>query len=686
MPQNWVEHNSDPDVRAVQTRLRESLLLNGILDKANVMCVRYYNGQPFVRDTLPSAQFMPQSVTPDYLSIGVNLVRPIVDEWHSRLMVRDWTGYRFETTDDDPEARVATRQLQYWADGFVRNTKLVRKWAKMDLTRLVMQGAVLAWDLKPQAPGGIDLRVLYPQRLSLDPRLAEPDLSQHPDILESWVVTLDELWATFRGDLEANGITEDDLDTDASFFSLIGTEYAFGRNLFGLQPGAYGTQAKGVVVHVHWRKHTDSEMMYDRVLCIQNVKAKRKGQVAERGEELPTRWIKLRKQEWPFGCKYFMFGTSDTLACSFPRSLAAELIPDETIASMCQKIDMRSIMRAPRYRLLVEEDSVVNPDEAYSDKEAARIMVRRDTRTPPSYIVPPKVDTGIQQLFQRTLDSVQRKGHVSDAMRGVSPGGRPSTGTVSALLNQGSSVIQAVADQDFDTMCYLFNGMARAALIRYARKDSQKWKDFVGRARANPRAYKACRERLAKTPTTCTLKKEAFIAETPQEGMQRLAQQFLAGRMPDYWTYRWEVSLQFGIASRAGQGEEYYAAVEMVRRLLVGAVDPSAEDAWQSSDLRQFDNHQLIIYVTKKIIETRAITDYSEKQIAALEEARLVCEHFQAVQALRESLRSQIGAAPAGAAPTMGAQAMAGPGPAGSDVPQAGAASPSVGEAVPAGA
>jgi len=615
-------------VKRCRQLLAQSCGWHAAVDGANLLCTRYYLGHQWTRvsEVGKGPGFLPQLMSAENLTTVVNKIRHFVCQWHSRLIVRDWEGrIQVREEDESPQSHLTARALQTWYNRFVSYGNLTPWERRLCFGRLICQSSFGAHQFNPQAPCGLDLRIVAPGTLTLDPLNLNPDICQHDEVVESTVISVNEAEALYGRALDRVGVK---LDAAVRMSDLIGQESYLGRTLFGLQPGAYDSETRGIVLHAFWRKkHTE------RVLIVQNPRTWDKS-VPRR----PDDWIEVENEPWDYGCIYAKLDCFDHPASALSRSLAAELIPLQDTLNLVQRKDLRAVYYGGRFRYMVAEQSLVSPEETLtSNAESAVVRYRQGTAVP-SILQQPTMSYGTNEIMARTALWMQEQASVTDPMTGVGVKRGQSGIAYQSLIAQGLGPIQSLKDDDYDAVTPFMNRAARAAVMWYARTSPKKFVQIVGRSVVSVSVLKSAADDLQELQTLCVLKRSAFLAETAAMIDANLKSAMVAGHLP-WWDYQWERLFQTGYPAYYGQENELHNVQEIVRRLLTGEM--------KVNQIEQMDNHQLLMSWLKRLLRRRVLAEYSEDEVKTLQQAILWCEFRQYQLEQREALKqAALGGAP----------------------------------------
>lgn len=555
-------------------------------------------------------EMIPQTIYGDHIGTVANLIAPAVRQWQSRLNVNDW-GAKFQPTEHDTgggdfEGYLTSRQKQAWWQRFHPFAPLSPWWGMGNLGRLIKCSAFGTYYFDPDAPGGVRPKII--DRLTLDPHNRDPELSEHEDVVDPRVMSIAEfkLHKRWVAALKEKGV---ELDTDAKVADLRTKESYLGRQMFNLQPGAYLSEAKGVIVYFFYRKKFGR-----RLVVVQNVKPKTSDNSFKTSE-----WhIVEPNARWPYGNPYMKWDCFDSPWCAYSRSVAAEGIPPQDTINLAQRGELYELINVMRKVIAPPRSMIENPDEFKNNKRWGVIHLKPAAAVfpPPGAMDMSRPDFNAETLISRSIQWLREGMSVQEPMMGIQQGDRPVAANTQQLIVQGSAPIQTVADRDFERMNQFVNRMATAALLHYGRVGRKTFVRVVGRRRAKFSEIKVSLRMLEKHPTICLLHRGAFLARNAQEIMGELDLQLRAGHITK-WQRDWEVFLQTGYEGAAGQEVQLHNVKLMLYEMVQGKRDPMS--------IRRDDNLLLIIYIVDRHIQRRITDDLTEEETDILEEAALWC-------------------------------------------------------------
>lgn len=606
----------DRSIELCKKLLRNSSGLAAYLDTVRLVCTDYYIGRQWaVRRKAGGLLPTVPADAVDGMATAANLTAALVRQWNTRLMVRDWPS-RFEPGDNDPDTQIAARQLQSWWNRFYPFAHLTSLFSGQSLSRLIMTSSFAGWYFNERAPGGIDI-VPVPG-LTLDPVNRIPDLARHQVAVESRAVTVEEAKEMWGDVLDKQGVK---LESDAKIADLRPTESYLDSALFGIQPGATESETTGVIIHVLWE-----DFWRKRTVMIQNtLPTSKRGDGNRRDQE----WHTVEEKDWPYGCPYVKSDCFDVPHSAMSRSLVGELMPMQDTLNLGQKSRLKLAVKAAAFKILAVNQGIVNPTALNSNVTGETVWLKND-KMPPAVMQQPKIDSGAETLIVSSVLWMKEMASISEPMQGNAPGRVDTTSGIMRLVEQGSGPIQALADRDYETWGYFFNGAARAAVMRYSRTDPKKFILFVGRTWANLETIKTAAKVLAASPTKCLLKRSEFLAKTRAEIEAEEREARIAGRTTEF-QYQWNTYLRTGFPAYEGQDEDRHNVEVMIHDLLDGRMDPQ--------DIRESDNPMLLQWFIERYLKHRVLMDFTEDQVATLEEAKLLCEMWQMQKEQRDSAR-----------------------------------------------
>jgi len=666
------ERADDRDKQDVQDLMRildTSWALHAALDVADLTCARYYGGQQWAirrsgRDQLP------QTIYRDNIATVANLIGPAVRQWQSRLNVNDW-GAKFKPTEGHAatgefnEAYLTARQKQSWWQKFHPFACLSPWWGGGNLDRLIKCSAFGTYYFDPRAPGGVRPKLI--DRLTLDPHNRSPELSEHQDVVDARVMSLDEFKShkKWMAALEDRGVT---LDAEAKIADLRTKEAYLGRQMFNLQPGAYLSEAKGVIVYFFYRKQFQR-----RVVVVQDVKPKS----ADTAPKASEWYIVEENQTWRYGNPFMKWDCFDSPWSAYSRSVAAEGIPPQDTINLAQRGELYELINVVRKIIAPPRSMIENPDEFKNNKRWGVIHLKPGAAgfPPPAAMDMSRPDRNAETLIARAVQWMREGMSVQEPMMGISQSNRPVAAETQQLIVQGSVPIQAVADRDFERANQFFDRMATAALLHYGRVGRKTFVSIVGHHRARLSGIRVAVKALEKHPTICLLHRGAFLARNAQEVIGELDLQLRAGHITK-WQRDWEVFLQTGYEGAAGQEVRLHNVELMLYEMVHGKRDPMS--------IRQEDDLLLILYVVDRHIRQRVIDDLTDKQTDILEEAALWCWMRLLERGTMQNAIASLGAGFAPPSEMAQMQGMAGGAPGAAPESPAVAGAPNGGELVAA--
>jgi len=646
------DDSENEDVQACRRLLTSAADIQAHLDVADLLCARYYHGQQW-SNASSDDPYLPQTTkSAKQIRTVANQIAPNVDQWKGRLQVNDWWA-KFWPDPHHPHTgdltlQLTSRQKQAWWDTFYPYANISGWQRRGNLRRLVLpSGGWGTYDWDEYAPGGVKLRII--DRLTLDPANPSPDLDEHEEYVDSRVISLEEFKAgPFGKKLAERGIH---LDTGVKIADLRTRESYLGRALFGLQPGGHASKTTGVIVHIYWRK---KKGRMERMVLAEVIKPRNK-----KGEEYEgVGWFLLEKTDWLYGTAYIRWLCHDIIGSAWTGSLVGRGIAQQDVVSMVMAGQLYDLLNVAR-KIVVQDGTIANMRQLKSSERWGVVRVKRHATLLPTTMQGAMRDPAGEQLLAQALMFLRNSMSVQEPMLGIGvPSGRRPHSETTELIQQGATPIADVAARDYDAANRFFNRLARAAVLHYGRTSPGKLMVYVGQRNAPLTTLKVAMKALQEHEGICILKREAFLAQSPEEILMRLDMKFQAGRMTK-WEYDWEVFLRTGFQAQAGQETALHNAEVILYEILHGQRDPDG--------IRSEDNHTLLLYLIARLHERRVLEDYDDEQLDNLERAALRCkqhlfENGQMEEAMA-SLGEKFGKAPE-AAGGMGSAGAAG-GPAG---------------------
>jgi hypothetical protein len=633
--------------------LHGSIGLHTACAVADRIGIQYYLSQVWaVRSSEDNIK--PQTIDDETLAATANVIGPEVRHWAARLSVSEWEA-RFEPGDEKPDTVLAARQCQAWWTRYHPFARLIHWQRRLSFARLLQCSAVGKFVFDDDWPGGVRLDIVYPQRLTLDPSNASPDLDDHRNVIESVAMSIEDAKAVFGEALAAKRL---ELDGEEELRNLAITEEYFGRTLYGLQPGAGQSEEPGVLVHIWFR-----ERFKRRTVILQNPRPKRKN---EEDEPAPPQWFVLEDKPWPYGNPYIKLDCFPHPTCPWSRSLALELMPFQNAVSIAHRTEVQAFVKSALYKIILQGGigNVQNPSALTNNVRGAVVQLLGSAPAP-TVLQFPQINAAAETIVNRAMVWIKGTSGIQEPMQGIPIRREMSNQAYQTLISQGLAPIEAVGVLDYAAVSDFVRRAARAAVIRGARVGQREFVAFVGPTRSNRTMLRKAGRALRTSDTLCKLKRGAFLAETPAQVDARLSAELTTrlqsltdpeARARAFEDYQWERLFLTGYASFAGQEEQLHNAEEFVRQVL--------DEKRKPEDVRQFDNHRLIKRVIRRLLDTRFISGGNEPQdggldedaVDVLEQTMLWCEQYQyqhrRMAAASQLLQAQTGGA--SAIPTAG--------------------------------
>lgn len=590
--------------------------LHGQLDAMAIMAARYQVGQHWKSSIGSQAGIVaPPKVTRENPIVTANMIAALVRQWTGRLNVSDFTA-GFEPRDAKPESHLTARMLQRWYNYWVRESGVEGWYNDLSFARVVIGSAVGTWYFDPDQPGGVGLSVLHPGRLTIDPANRNWELEEHETVIQSDALSSGE--ARRRYGLYFDN--DKPFQSDARLSTLRAVESYVGSALYGIQPGAADSIATGVIVHRRFsQRYKRLHVVIENPSPTWQEKGKKRAEFfvarppegAERGED--DSWI------WRWGCPYLKLDCFQNIAVAFGNGLVVELIPAQNLLNMAKRCKLGALLSRAHYYMVAYKGTLEN-EAALRGPPGSVILLKKGFKDKliPSFIAPPRYDGAADNLDADAQALMQALSHITPTLQGQAAGKRGDVpyAAYELLRQQGLVPLEAVALRDRDRTSKFMNRVARAALDHYGRTDPGYLANIIGHSFGSRRLGQVASRSVLKGPTSCVMRRDAFLPQTAQEKEARLMTVAAAGGGKVDPTFANLLFEQTGYPLVSGQAEAYQQAYEIARRVIADEKD---------SQIFIDDDLEVMLRVIDQTMRQRVTMELSPEAIGRLQAAKTQC-------------------------------------------------------------
>lgn len=635
--QTNVAQQSDPVVVQLLSELNAARSLHAYMDMTSIMAARYMVGQHWKSGIGAQAGVViPPKVTAKKPLVTANMIAALVRQWDGRLMVGDFSAW-FEPKDARPESHITARQQQSYYNYFIKENNPQGWHNDLSFFRIVCGTAIGTWYFDEDRPGGIGLAVLHPGRLTIDPANRAWDLDDHEYVIQSDALSCDEARRRY------GRYFDDDRPfmSDCRLSQLRSVDSYVGSALYNLQPGGGDSISNGVIVYRRFFKN------FKRMqIIIQNpsptYKDKKNGKAV-----VPEFFVATppegngngdRSWRWRWGNPYLKLDMFKNIAMSFANGLVVGLVPMQNLVNIALKTGLGAFISRAGWMWMAHKGTVENPAALQNGRVGSTVWLTSKAfkeNMMPQPVSPPRFDTNADALYRQSNDIMAMLSHVTPTLQGETVSRGQAYSAYELNRRQALVPLEAVATIDQTRTQRFFNRMTRAALDHYGRTKPGYLADIVGRSFGSSFSSGIAAKHILKGPTTCVLRRSAFLAQTAQEKEARVMALAQAGRI-DPLDLPHELYQMTGYPVMAGQEEAYQHAYELVYRILNNEAD---SDPMLDDDLD----------VIKRVIETtmrlRLKMELTREQLGRLGEAKTRVLLLMAQRQAEEAAVSGMGQA-----------------------------------------
>ncbi len=624
------DEKTHPKVKKLQDRLYQARSWHAYVDLIQRLCMRYYLGQHW-RNSRPAASAGIVLPPKNAIDIVDNMIAPTIRHLSARLKLYDLRASFEPTRQDDAEVWLTAKQMKAWYNRWLPDSRLPQCLGRQNNLRNIIGSAFSTYYFDDDAPGGVRIEMVGPNRLTLDPSVTSQELDDHEFVIDSEALSVEAAQRMLSAYVSANN---EIFKTDATVAMLRQSESWFGKSLFQLQPGATSSETPGIVVHRMFDKR-----FKEVAFIVQNVMPTRKKEDPQARFE--PDWKMVYDGAWQYGNPYLHRSCLDNPVMSYGTSFVAEMIAPQNIANLVKKHELRTFFSRSTLKYFAEQESLVNPEQLDSPQENAVIYVKRGAgnfnERVPQLMQLPKSDPSPEFLAQRAEEALMRVASMSNNMLGEAADRQPFR-SVELMIQQGSAPLRDISETDRHRDNQFINGLVRAGVDRMARLRPKKFVSYVGPGLSSPSLARVASRTILNGETIASIRPASYNPETPEAVQVRLWAAVVAGHL-SYEQFNEEMFELTGRELEAGQEIAYQQAFEIARMALKG------EDVV----IRPLDNHEIIMRVLKKLAEARVTEEYTDAQCEALERLFLECRRVmfavKQMDAAEQGLLGAVGAA-----------------------------------------
>lgn len=437
--------NTHDKVLLLQERIAAHDPLQAVIEAQALIGATMARGQSWKstgRTTASNTQ--PQKSNDPILSTPIDLIGDKVQHAYGRLTVRDYST-SFRTLEDQrvglesPEYAQKLELLQDFHWRWLPRSHMAEVGDDLNFRRIVCGWASTRWWL-PHDPkvakkyGGLVIDRDLSTRLVVDPRNTAQDLHAHEYLVEVYAMSVAEANRQFGKELKARGVWP--LKSGTPLGTLTASDNYVDRGLQSKTPGAYLSTTPGVVV---FRMFDSCYETLDIILL--NPAYKEKDGKTRQATEHEAAWYHLwpaagQSNDWLYGCPRIKLDYYKNLLRWTGDSLVVVLAPQQNVANLVYRLDLRTAFAQTLVKLLVLKGGIVKGQESRlrSNRQFEVIEVEQYKSPRASDAVHvvqmPRYDPATDRLMRLAMAATERSSASGGALAGEPSQREPAAGYI----------------------------------------------------------------------------------------------------------------------------------------------------------------------------------------------------------------------------------------------------------------